>query len=90
MMTIIWFYSNLFFGFFLKIKKFLFVKWNNGQTNLNSNNLNHQLHPDLKVWQSVFCGALAGTVAGAITTPLDVAKTRIMLAEVNIIWPLYF
>lgn len=29
------------------------------------------------------CGAVAGGLAAAITTPLDVAKTRIMLAERN-------
>lgn len=29
------------------------------------------------------CGAVAGGIAAAITTPLDVAKTRIMLAERN-------
>lgn len=32
-------------------------------------------------WQSSVCGALAGTIAAGITTPLDVAKTRIMLAR---------
>lgn len=32
-------------------------------------------------WQSALCGAVAGAVAGAVTTPLDVAKTRIMLAK---------
>lgn len=31
-------------------------------------------------WQSSICGALAGAIASGITTPLDVAKTRIMLA----------
>lgn len=31
--------------------------------------------------QAAVCGAFAGGLAGAITTPLDVAKTRIMLAE---------
>nr|CAH8848475.1 unnamed protein product [Trichobilharzia regenti] len=37
----------------------------------------------LKAWQSALCGCLAGTISGAVTTPLDVAKTRIMLAESN-------
>lgn len=29
------------------------------------------------------CGAVAGGIASFLTTPLDVAKTRIMLAERN-------
>ncbi|XP_033731348.1 S-adenosylmethionine mitochondrial carrier protein-like [Pecten maximus] len=32
-------------------------------------------------WQSALCGAMAGCVGAGITTPLDVAKTRIMLAK---------
>lgn len=32
-------------------------------------------------WQSTICGAAAGGIAAFLTTPLDVAKTRIMLAE---------
>ncbi|XP_062615864.1 mitochondrial S-adenosylmethionine carrier protein-like [Saccostrea cucullata] len=32
-------------------------------------------------WQSSICGATSGCIAAGITTPLDVAKTRIMLAE---------
>lgn len=34
-------------------------------------------------WQSSICGAFSGALASGITTPLDVAKTRIMLAEKN-------
>ncbi|KAK7489730.1 hypothetical protein BaRGS_00019125 [Batillaria attramentaria] len=32
-------------------------------------------------WQSSICGAVAGGISASLTTPLDVAKTRIMLAE---------
>lgn len=45
---------------------------------------------DLAYWQSALCGTLAGCTAGTITTPLDVAKTRIMLAEVSMWHPLVF
>ena len=34
-------------------------------------------------WQGAVCGACAGAVAAAMTTPLDVAKTRVMLAKVR-------
>ncbi|XP_072328412.1 mitochondrial S-adenosylmethionine carrier protein isoform X1 [Scyliorhinus torazame] len=32
-------------------------------------------------WQAAVCGAFSGAFAAVVTTPLDVAKTRIMLAE---------
>ncbi|XP_059393742.1 mitochondrial S-adenosylmethionine carrier protein [Carassius carassius] len=35
----------------------------------------------LDSWQAAVCGALAGGVAAFVTTPLDVAKTWIMLAK---------
>jgi len=33
-----------------------------------------------KPWEASLCGAIAGGFSAAVTTPLDVAKTRIMLA----------
>nr|CAD7396241.1 unnamed protein product [Timema cristinae] len=41
----------------------------------------HWQRTDLYVWQGALCGAVAGGISAAVTTPLDVAKTRIMLAE---------
>lgn len=38
--------------------------------------------------QLALCGAMAGAFAGACTTPFDVIKTRIMLAEVSSIFML--
>lgn len=34
-----------------------------------------------KPWEAAFAGSVAGAIAAAITTPLDVAKTRIMLSN---------
>lgn len=36
---------------------------------------------DCEPWQSALCGAVSGGISAALTTPLDVAKTRIILAE---------
>ncbi|KAJ1850249.1 S-adenosylmethionine transporter, partial [Coemansia sp. RSA 2703] len=35
----------------------------------------------IKPWEAALCGSLAGAVAAAATTPLDVVKTRVMLAH---------
>ena len=34
-------------------------------------------------WKSAVCGAISGGIAAAVTTPLDVVKTRIILSKVN-------
>ena len=35
----------------------------------------------VKPWQAMVCGAVSGGIAAFLTTPLDVAKTRIILAD---------
>ena len=38
---------------------------------------------DLEPWKGALCGSLAGATAAAITTPLDVIKTRLMLSKLS-------
>lgn len=44
---------------------------------------------NLTGFQFMLCGFLSGAIAGSVTTPLDVAKTRIMLAEVRSLYRSY-
>lgn len=39
-----------------------------------------KLVKDLPAYEAALCGSIAGGIAAAITTPLDVCKTRIMLS----------
>lgn len=45
---------------------------------------------NLTGFQFALCGFLSGAVAGSVTTPLDVAKTRIMLANVSFTFDFLF
>lgn len=38
---------------------------------------------DIEPWEGAMCGALASGISGAITTPIDVVKTRMMLGTDN-------
>ncbi|KAK4471797.1 hypothetical protein MN116_005193 [Schistosoma mekongi] len=61
--------------------RYMAIEWN--RKSFGSSDVTDLTLAQLKAWQSAMCGCLAGTIAGALTTPLDVAKTRIMLAEPN-------
>nr|CAI5847228.1 unnamed protein product [Callosobruchus analis] len=39
----------------------------------------------LESWEVAVCGSIAGGFSAAVTTPLDVAKTRIMLADKSVL-----
>lgn len=39
--------------------------------------------PTVRPWQSALCGSVSGGIAAALTTPIDVAKTRLMLNQID-------
>ncbi|XP_077302803.1 S-adenosylmethionine mitochondrial carrier protein homolog isoform X2 [Arctopsyche grandis] len=41
----------------------------------------NSVNGEITSFEVAMCGSLSGAIAGALTTPLDVTKTRIMLAE---------
>lgn len=40
--------------------------------------------PALATWESMICGALTGATSGALTTPIDVVKTRLMASQATL------
>ncbi|VDN96779.1 unnamed protein product [Rodentolepis nana] len=57
------------------------LEQHHSQGNTEHQNLPPPSTANLTVFQFALCGFLSGAIAGTVTTPLDVAKTRIMLAE---------
>ncbi|RYY85686.1 hypothetical protein EON63_07040 [archaeon] len=43
----------------------------------------YQHQGDLPAYEAAVCGCVTGALAAALTTPLDVTKTRLMLGKVR-------
>ncbi|KOB70788.1 S-adenosylmethionine mitochondrial carrier protein, partial [Operophtera brumata] len=76
------FRKGIYRGFFSTVARdlpFSFIElplWELLKTAIKNNN-----NGEITTFQSALCGSVAGGFAAAVTTPLDLAKTRIMLAE---------
>lgn len=44
--------------------------------------MRRQCSREVHSYESAICGSFSGAIAAAVTTPLDVMKTRLMLGEV--------
>mmetsp|Transcript_78990 Transcript_78990/g.212035 ORF Transcript_78990/g.212035 Transcript_78990/m.212035 type:complete len:425 (-) Transcript_78990:82-1356(-) len=54
------------------------ISLHNGKPRLNSLRKSQREMRRLAPWENLLCGAIAGATSGALTTPLDVMKTRLM------------
>lgn len=54
-----------------------FPLWEFFKSTVRKSNGNRPVEP----WQATLCGAVSGAIAAFLTTPLDVAKTRVILAD---------
>ena len=64
--------------------------FNNGNSPTTSNSVHLERSEGQKCLMHLYSGTLAGAVAGAMTTPVDVVKTRLQVPQLVLILSLFF